>query len=70
MKAALPLCGDAKTILGQLSSAVSEELHSSKSEWWTAIRAKSDKNKKEAEHLFADKTVPMNYYSSIGIVQD
>ena len=40
-----------------------------RSEWKKAIQAKSEKNKSDSENQAADKSVPMNYYSSIGIVQ-
>ena len=38
--------------------------------WKKTIEEKSLKNKKEAEEQLQDKAVPMNYYSSIGIVQN
>ena len=34
VQSVLPLCGDAKTILGQISNATKEELCSDTSDWW------------------------------------
>ena len=68
VKSVLPLCGDAKTILGQIGGAVKEELCSDSSEWWKQIRVKSEKNREGSLALAQDKAIPMNYYSSIGTV--
>lgn len=68
----VPLCGDAKAILGQLNQAVSEGSFSQgkadTSEWVSTIKAKSDKNAQVSQELAKDMTLPMNYYTSIGIV--
>ena len=70
----IPLCGDAKVILGQLNEALATSGFAAgkadTSEWKRAIKAKSDKNAKVSEELGRDLTLPMNYYTSIGIVQE
>ena len=70
VKAEIPLVGDAKTILGQLAKSVTAPLHSEASQWWKAIEQKCTENQKSNEKLQADTTIPMNYYSSIKLIED
>lgn len=75
VKSVIPLCGDAKVILGQLNQALATSINFSAgqadiSQWKSTIKAKSDKNAKVSEELAKDLTLPMNYYTSIGIVQE
>lgn len=72
----VPLCGDAKMILSQLNQEMQANpsaFQSGKADttaWNTAIKTKSDKNAKVSLDLARDLSLPMNYYSSIGIVQE
>ena len=74
VKSVLPLCGDAKVILTQLNEAIAAKPFSQgqadTSEWTSAIRAKSVKNAEVSRQLAQDQELPMNYYTSIGIVQE
>lgn len=40
------------------------------SEWWKALKENCDKNRLATENLTMDKTVPMNYYSVLKIIED
>lgn len=70
LQSTIPLVGDAKTLLGQMATAVTKPLHDNDSAWWRDIRAKCDANQKVSDKLYADRTIPMNYYSSLKIVED
>lgn len=64
------LLGDAKLTLGQLNHAVKEEILPSSSKWWETLKEKVNKNKLTADKLNADRTVPMNYYSVLKMIED
>lgn len=70
VKAEIPLVGDAKVLLPQITSAVKEEILPDSSSWWKALRDKTAKNKIVSDKLNADRTIPMNYYSAIKLVED
>ena len=73
ISAFLPLCGDLKAILGQMSEHVSNKKVTSKQSidsWRSTIKEKSVKNEKIASEQTQDYSTPMNYYTSIGIVQE
>ena len=76
VQSVVPLCGDAKVILTQISDALGPdgssftENRADTRDWVSAIKAKSLKNEQASIELAKDLTLPMNYYTSIGIVQD
>ena len=73
VKSAIPMCADAKVALAQMIEAwpkTSSIASPDRSEWIKTIKEKSDNNQAEANEFFKDKSVPMNYYTSQGIVQE
>jgi 2-hydroxyacyl-CoA lyase 1 len=73
VNAAVPMCADAKVALSQMIEAWPKTTSTpspDRSIWTKTIAEKSAKNAAEANEFFADKSVPMNYYTSQGIVQD
>ena len=70
----VPLCGDAKVILTQLNESVKKSNFDSgradTSAWLSTIQEKSRKNELASQQQAADMSLPMNYYNSIGIIQD
>lgn len=67
------MCADAKVALGQMVEAwpkTADVPSPDRSEWIKTIAEKSAKNAAEANEYFQDKSVPMNYYTSQGIVQE
>ena len=57
-------------ILGQLEQAVKEPLCSDKSPWKVEIKARCDDNAEKSIELYNDREIPMNYYSSMKIIED
>lgn len=57
-------------ILGQLVEAVKEPIITESSGWWQILKEKCAKNQITSDKLYADRKIPMNYYSAIKIVED
>jgi 2-hydroxyacyl-CoA lyase 1 len=70
VKAEIPLVGDAKVILGQLTESIKEPLIRSDGDWWKNLDEQTAKNKVATDKLYKDVSIPMNYYSTIKIVED
>lgn len=70
VKAEIPLFGDAKVILGQLEKSVTQQLCDTNSPWRQEIKKRCDANLKKSLALYADREIPMNYYSSMKIIED
>jgi len=70
VKSELALCGDAKVLLGQLATAVKEPLCKKESPWWKALNENCEKNKQATDALVKDVSLPMNYYSTLKIIED
>ena len=62
--------GDAKAVMGQLAQAVKEPLCPRTSPWWKSINDKVRENQLTSDKLTTDKTLPMNYYAPIKIIDD
>jgi 2-hydroxyacyl-CoA lyase 1 len=64
VQATVPLCGDVKSIVGQMLQTFDKEPYrfSNNSDWWKALNAKIEGNKKTSEALMADNDIPMSYY--------
>jgi len=53
-----------------MTAQVSGEIQSSSGKWWTDLKANGDKNRKVVSEMMASRSVPMNYYSSLKLVDD
>ena len=56
------LCGDAKSVLGQLNDAVGDWSYPSGTEWWNTLLASVAKNVAFTEEAEKSDAVPMGYF--------
>jgi 2-hydroxyacyl-CoA lyase 1 len=69
VKAAIPLCGDAKTILGQLNENITTPFCSKDSQWMKNISVRCNAKIVEQKSL-CEEEGPLTFYSSQKIVED
>lgn len=62
---AVSLCGDVDSIVSQLNAGMKQHFpskFSSSSEWWKALSAKIENNRRASEELYKEYELPMSYY--------
>eukprot|EP00742_Colponemidia_sp_Colp-10_P002328 GILJ01002484.1.p1 GENE.GILJ01002484.1~~GILJ01002484.1.p1 ORF type:complete len:578 (+),score=93.01 GILJ01002484.1:237-1736(+) len=72
VQSTVPLVGHCRDVIGQFNQVLANNrwTFAPSAPWWMALRKKLDANKLASDKLFADSTIPLNYYRALKEVQD